>query len=217
MTKPKDIALRNVKVPLIALAVRLVNAEAVERNAILELAPPVNFAKEMSALKVVELIPIAATTCLVSKANVKILVLKLNVEKKHFVVLRIIEPFAFVPMDLLANQRLDAFKSNARQTKTAIWIRNATQAPAKIPASSVEFVESTLSVALKIVNLFACVYLGTAAIPKLNAKRQELSRAREILAELTVIALTLRPAPSVSVKLDASEMRSEAALATMNK
>lgn len=56
--------------------------------------------------------------CHVSRVNAKIRALKANVEKKQFVVQRIIARFVFVLMDLVANQLSNVHKWNAKLMTT---------------------------------------------------------------------------------------------------
>lgn len=211
---PNDIASQSVKHQPTVHAVNLAIEAIAEQNVTLALALPVNFAKEMSALKVVESIPIVQTKCLVLKENVKILVLKVNAETRPFVVQQTIVLCVSVQMDLLENLLSNVFKLNAKLTRIVILTKNVCPALARTLAWNAVFVVSMLNVVSKIVKPHVCAYLVSTVTQKLSAKKRELTLAREILAESTASALTHRMDLNASANLDALEMLRAVVLVT---
>ena len=128
-------------------------------------------------------------------------------EKKHFVGLPTIDPFAYVLMGSAVNLLSNVPKSNVKKVMIASWTRDVWLVLVKIHVSREASVELTLNVALKIVKLFVFVSLVMRVIPKHSVLSQESQHVREILVELTATALTHQLVLNADVNLDVKVMR----------
>jgi hypothetical protein len=105
---------------MIAHAIKSVNVELAELNAIQDLVHQGNFAKETFVLKGAALTQIVQTMCLVQRVNAKIHVIKVNVVKKHFAEQQIIVLCVFVRMVSLGNLQSNVSKLNVNLMQTVI-------------------------------------------------------------------------------------------------
>lgn len=118
-------ALKNANLYRIVLAVSHVTMERVVQNVVLDHVHQDNYVKKMFALMVAAQIMIVQMIYHALVESAKIHARKMYAVKKRYADHQIIVQFVYVLMDSAANQQSNALSSNVKQTRIAIWIRNA--------------------------------------------------------------------------------------------